>query len=59
MSAAKARATITAVYDLAIENGATCKGRPRLRSEYHESYFGAYFSDLDGNEVCVVCHCVE
>ncbi|MBU2237079.1 MAG: VOC family protein, partial [Gammaproteobacteria bacterium] len=51
---AKDRATVTAAYDLAIENGATCEGQPGLRSEYHESYFGAYFRDLDGNKVCVV-----
>ncbi|MBU2021058.1 MAG: VOC family protein [Gammaproteobacteria bacterium] len=56
---AKDRATVTAAYDLAIENGATCEGQPGLRSEYHESYFGAYFRDLDGNKVCVVCHEVE
>lgn len=56
---AKDRATVTAVYDIAIENGATCEGQPGLRSEYHESYFGAYFRDLDGNKVCVVCHEVE
>ena len=56
---AKDRATVTATYNLAIRNGATCEGQPGLRSEYHESYFGAYFRDLDGNKVCVVCHEIE
>ena len=56
---AKDRATVTAAYNLAIRNGATCEGQRGLRSEYHESYFGAYFRDLDGNKVCVVCHGVE
>lgn len=56
---AKDRATVTAAYNLVIRNGATCEGQPGLRSEYHESHFGAYFRDLDGNKVCVVCHGVE
>lgn len=56
---AKDRATVTAAYNLAIRNGATCEGQPGLRNEYHESYFGAYFRDLDGNKVCVVCHEIE
>jgi catechol 2,3-dioxygenase-like lactoylglutathione lyase family enzyme len=56
---AKNRATVNAAYDLAITNGATCEGQPGLRNEYHQSYYGTYFRDVDGNKVCVVCHGVE
>lgn len=43
-------------YRLAIVAGGTDEGTPRLRPEYHESYFGAYFRDLDGNKICICCH---
>jgi hypothetical protein len=29
---------------------------PRIWAEYHESYFGAFVRDPDGNNVEAVCH---
>lgn len=50
------RATVDAVYDLAMALGGTSEGRPGHRPHYHAHYYGAYFRDLDGNKLCVVCH---
>ncbi|HLK26242.1 MAG TPA: VOC family protein [Caulobacteraceae bacterium] len=38
------------VYGLAIASGATDEGAPGARSD---SFYGAYFRDLDGNKVCI------
>ena len=37
-------------YALALANGAADEGAPGARSD---SFYGAYFRDLDGNKVCV------
>ena len=50
------RATVDRAYDLAMAAGATSEGPPGLRSQYHAHYYGAYFRDLDGNKICIVCH---
>lgn len=50
------RRSVEETYRLAISNGAVCQGRPGMRTHYHENYYGAYFKDLDGNKVCIVCH---
>ena len=50
------RDTVDAVYDLALSLGGRCDGPPGPRSHYHPNYYGAYFRDLDGNKICVVCH---
>ena len=50
------RAAVDEVYALALRLGGTCDGEPGLRPEYHAHYYGAYFRDLDGNKICVVCH---
>ena len=47
---AKDAATIQAVYDKALELGATCEGPPGERGG---GFQGAYFRDLDGNKLCV------
>lgn len=39
------------VYLKAIELGATCEGEPGPRND--NSYFGAYFRDLDGNKIAI------
>lgn len=44
------------VHCLALSLGAKDEGSPGLRPEYHPHYYGAYFRDLDGNKLCVVCH---
>ena len=50
------RAQVFRAYEVALANGGTCEGKPGLRPEYHEHYFGAYFRDPDGNKLCVACH---
>lgn len=53
---APSRAAVDSVYALALAHGARTEGAPALRPEYHAAYYGAYFRDLDGNKLCVVCH---
>lgn len=50
------RATVDRTYAIAMAAGATCEGAPGLRPQYHANYYGAYFRDLDGNKLCIVCH---
>ena len=50
------RATVDAVHESALALGGRCEGPPGLRAHYHQHYYGAYFRDLDGNKLCVVCH---
>jgi catechol 2,3-dioxygenase-like lactoylglutathione lyase family enzyme/ketosteroid isomerase-like protein len=50
------RNTVDAAYDLALSLGGRCDGPPGRRPHYHSNYYGAYFRDLDGNKICVVCH---
>jgi len=38
------------VHAIAIANGAADEGAPGARSD---TFYGAYFRDLDGNKVCV------
>lgn len=56
---AQSRATVREVHELALANGGTCEGKPGLRPQYHEHYYGAYFRDPDGNKLCVACHAAE
>ena len=53
---ASSRGLVERAYSLALELGAKPEGPPGLRPEYHASYYGAYFRDLDANKLCVVCH---
>ncbi len=50
------RATVDRVHALALRQGGADEGAPGLRPHYHANYYGAYFRDLDGNKLCVVCH---
>ena len=50
------RSVVDACYAAAMEQGGTDEGGPGLRPHYHSNYYGAYFRDLDGNKLCVVCH---
>lgn len=45
-------AQVHALYDLALSLGAQDEGAPGSRGE---SYYGAYFRDLDGNKLAVFC----
>lgn len=53
---ARDRAAVREAHALALRNGGTDEGAPRLRPEYHAAYYAAYFRDPDGNKLCVVCH---
>jgi catechol 2,3-dioxygenase-like lactoylglutathione lyase family enzyme len=50
------RAQVDLAYDIALQNGGVCEGKPGMRPEYHANYYGAYFRDPDGNKLCVACH---
>lgn len=43
---------VSAVYQKALELGATDEGEPGFRTD---NFFGAYFRDYDGNKLCVFC----
>ena len=47
---------VDACYAAAMAQGGLNEGRPGLRPQYHRNYYGAYFRDLDGNKICIVCH---
>jgi catechol 2,3-dioxygenase-like lactoylglutathione lyase family enzyme len=53
------RATVTAFFDVAVGLGAEVLHEPRVRPEYHPTYFGAFVRDPDGNNVEAVCHAPE
>ncbi len=50
------RSAVDACHAAAMEQGGADEGRPGLRPHYHSNYYGAYFRDLDGNKICIVCH---
>jgi catechol 2,3-dioxygenase-like lactoylglutathione lyase family enzyme len=49
------RATVDAFHAAGLAAGGTDNGPPGLRW-YHESYYGAFVLDPDGNNVEAVCH---
>jgi catechol 2,3-dioxygenase-like lactoylglutathione lyase family enzyme len=53
------RAAVDAFFDAAIAVGAELLHEPRVRPEYHPSYYGAFVRDPDGNNVEAVCHAPE
>jgi catechol 2,3-dioxygenase-like lactoylglutathione lyase family enzyme len=53
------RAAVRSFFDAARESGAEVLHEPRLWPEYHESYYGAFVRDPDGNNVEAVCHTPE
>ncbi len=53
---AKDRGTVDLVHAAALKAGGQDEGASGFRPQYHENYYGAYFRDLDGNELCVACH---
>lgn len=50
------RALVRRAYEVALQHGCKSEGAPGLRPQYHRDYYGAYFRDLDGNKICIVCH---
>jgi len=53
------RAAVQAFHDAAVKVGAEVLHEPKLWPEYHESYYGAFVRDPDGNNVEAVCHTPE
>jgi catechol 2,3-dioxygenase-like lactoylglutathione lyase family enzyme len=56
---APSRAAVRAFFDAAVAAGAEVLHEPRLWPEYHETYYGAFVRDPDGNNVEAVCHLPE
>jgi catechol 2,3-dioxygenase-like lactoylglutathione lyase family enzyme len=54
--AAPDRATVRAFFDAAVAAGAEVLHEPQLWPDYHETYFGAFVRDPDGNNVEAVSH---
>ena len=57
--AAPDRAAVRAFFEAAVATGAEVLHEPRLWPEYHETYYGAFVRDPDGNNVEAVCHAPE
>lgn len=53
---AKDRKHVDAFYEAAISAGGKDNGKPGIRSEYHENYYGAFVLDPDGYNIEAVYH---
>ena len=53
------RATVDAFHAAALGAAGKDNGQPGLRPHYHETYYGAFVHDPDGNNVEAVCHSPE
>lgn len=53
---APTREAVQAFFDAAVAAGAEVLHAPRVWPEYHETYYGAFVRDPDGNNVEAVCH---
>jgi catechol 2,3-dioxygenase-like lactoylglutathione lyase family enzyme len=47
---------VRAFFGAAVAQGAEALHEPKLWPEYHDSYYGAFVRDPDGNNVEAVCH---
>ena len=52
-------AAVRAFFAKATELGAEVLHEPRFWPEYHETYYGAFVRDPDGNNVEAVCHTAQ
>ena len=52
-------AAVRAFFEAAKETGAEVLHEPKMWPEYHDSYYGAFVRDPDGNNVEAVCHTVQ
>src|SRR4051812_43827516 len=50
---------VRAFFDAARDLGAEVLHEPRFWPEYHQSYYGAFVRDPDGNNVEAVCHTAQ
>jgi predicted lactoylglutathione lyase len=53
---ANSREQVDEFYKAALAAGGKDNGKPGLRREYHEKYYGAFVLDPDGHNVEAVCH---
>ena len=53
---APSRAAVDAYFAAAVDAGAEVLHPPRIFTEYHPNYYGAFVHDPDGNNVEAVCH---
>jgi catechol 2,3-dioxygenase-like lactoylglutathione lyase family enzyme len=53
---APSREAVQSFFNAAVASGAPILHEPRVWPEYHESYYGAFVRDPDGNNVEAVCH---
>ena len=56
---APSRQAVREFFTAAVAAGAEVLHEPRLWPEYHETYYGAFVRDPDGNNVEAVCHAPE
>ncbi len=56
---APSRDAVRAFFEAARAMGAGLLHEPKLWPEYHETYYGAFVRDPDGNNVEAVCHLAE
>ncbi len=50
---APTRAMVGEVHARALSLGATDEGKPGIRGDNPDGFYGAYFRDLDGNKICI------
>jgi len=43
-------------YKRAIQEGAICKGKPKLRDDYYPNYYSAFIMDYDSHTIGAVLH---
>jgi catechol 2,3-dioxygenase-like lactoylglutathione lyase family enzyme len=53
------RAAVRAFCEAARDLGAQVLHEPRVWPEYHDTYYGAFVRDPDGNNIEAVCHVAE
>ena len=53
---ARDAAAVRAFFEAAVSMGAEVLHEPRFFPEYHDTYYGAFVRDPDGNNVEAVCH---
>jgi len=53
---AETKEVVDLFYKIAIEEGAVCNGKPKLRQDYYSDYYGAFVIDPDGHNIGAVIH---
>jgi catechol 2,3-dioxygenase-like lactoylglutathione lyase family enzyme len=53
---AESREQVDEFYRAALAAGGKDNGKPGLRPEYHENYYGAFILDPDDHNIEAVCH---